>query len=166
MTAWEGKERRWFWGLVTLVVLLAVMAVVVALHRMGDVRYRTDDTPTAAVYNYLLAIKRGDFDRAYALLGNVPCKPGKAWFVTVMSGNGYSPEVDIVSETQTGDRAIVTLEIYDDGGLFGVLENGRWESRVALRREGGQWKIVRFPNPLWPFPPLDMPAAQCPRGGD
>ncbi len=165
--AFSGRtEHRVFWGLTVGVVLLAALAVAVAVSQSRRAHYRTDDTPTAVVYNYLLALRRGDFDRAYDLLGNVPCKPDRTWFAEAQSPSAFVPPVDIVGEQQTGNRAVVMLDLTYSDGPFGVVESGRFTERVVLERQGGRWKIVRLPGMLWPFPPMNLPAGQCPSGGD
>ena len=160
------ENDRGFWWLVGGATVLAFVALVVAIVQMKHAQYRSDNTPTAAVYNYFLALRQGDFERAYALLGETSCKPDKAWFIASQEDMTFQPQIDILSEQRSGDHAAVTIAIYYNDGIFGALEETQYVVRVKLTQTEGQWKITQMPDLLWPFPPLDLPAAQCPYGGD
>ena len=56
---------RFLLAIVAGIIVIAVAAVVVVVSRGGDVTYRPDDTPDGAAFNYLLALQRGDHERAY-----------------------------------------------------------------------------------------------------
>jgi len=161
MRASADRTERWFfWGLVGGVVLLAAAALAVALTRQRHAAYRTDDTPSAVVYNFLLALQRGEPEVAYALLGDMPCKPSLEDF-----SMGRAPlahmDVALGATHQQGDRAEVAVMFYEDDGPFS--EGIGMTEQVVLRREKGQWKIVRLPPTLWTFAP-SWPAGQCPAG--
>ena len=159
---------RFFRWMIGGIALLAVTAVGVALYRQRQAHYRQENTPEAVVYNYLLALRRGEWGKAYDLLGNVPCKPQRTVFEMTMGNWRFFPAVDIEDVRQQGEKAWVTLRFYYDTGPFGGLAEVRDSSSMVLRRENGRWKIIEVPPPIWPFPPLEMKSCpdRPPYGGD
>lgn len=159
---------RFFRWLMGGIVLLAVAALGVALYRQRRAHYRSDNTPQAVAYNYLLAIRREDWDKAYDLLGNAPCKPERHNFEMAFQHRQFFPDVELGQVRQQGEKAWVSLRFYYDEGLFGNLMDARDVMPMVLRREAGRWKIVEIPPPLWPFPPLEMKSCpeHSPYGGD
>ncbi len=156
----DHVERKFFWGLVGGVALLAAAALAVAWTRQSRVAYRTDDTPAAVVYNFLLALRRGEPDVAYGFLGDIPCKPSLDDFSTRVE---TPPHLGVAwsNVRQQGDRAWVAITLRYDEGLFS--ESAGITEQVMLRRENGRWKIVRLPPEFWPFSP-PWPEGRCPRG--
>jgi hypothetical protein len=164
MDALVQAERRFFWGLLAGVVLLAAVALAVALARQGQAVYRTDDTPTSAVYNFLLALQRDEPQKAYALLGAIPCKPPLEEFVARAAWPAPLTVSLGAAQSENG-HAWVTLHFQASAGPFS--ESTGPNERVVLRREQGHWKITRLPPELWPFSP-PWPDGHCPPspGGD
>ncbi len=159
----DQTHDRFFKILMVGVVVLAVLAVAVGVIRQRRLAYRTDDTPSAAVYNFLLALHRADWARAYDLLADTSCRPDEAAFEEAFSGLTL-PQVVLRDEGQSGDRAWVKVEIGSRGAYLGS-EGVRWRENVALRRGDGRWKIVQLPYPLWPLPPMDSPYTEGCDGG-
>ena len=58
---------RFLLGMVAGILALVVVAFVLVL-RQPEPTYRDDDSPAAAVHNYLLATHRKEFERAYEYL--------------------------------------------------------------------------------------------------
>jgi len=155
MSATEtNQEDRFFKGLLVGVVVLALLALGVALWRQRQTTYRTDDTPEAAVYNYLLAIRRGDWDKAYDLLGDAPCKPRRGLFEIVLTSDRNFPDVQIVHSRQEGDAAWVTLRFRFEGSEWLPESGYRYDDQVRLKHTAEGWKLVYLPGPIWPFPPM------------
>ncbi len=145
------KHDRFFVGLLVGVVALAAVAVGIALWRQKHATYRTDDTPSAAVYNYLMAVGRGDWDMAYDTLGDIRCKPDRGEFEAVLAAESSFPDVLIVQEKQSGERAWVTLRFrYSGGGWYpdDLYYDG---DQVRLRHTTAGWKIEALPPQIWPF---------------
>lgn len=141
---------RFFKILMAGVVALALFAVAVGVIRQRRLTYRTDDTPSATVYNFLLALHRHDWVRAYDLLADAPCRPDQATFEEAFVGYTL-PQVVLREEGQSDTRAWVKVEIGSPGAYAGS-EGARWQETISLRREAGRWKILRLPYALWPFP--------------
>lgn len=127
-----------------LVVLVGVgLAVMLLRPRPG---YQPDDTPAGVANNYLLAIERQEYERAYGYLSReLPGYPANASDFARIIRNSYyddNASVTITDVDQTGDEAAVTVEetTFYDGGLFG---SGSYSNLyvIYLIREGGQWRI-------------------------
>ncbi|WP_322496080.1 hypothetical protein [Chloroflexus sp.] len=67
------SSDRLLWGIVGGAVLLAIIAAVVVFTRTES-EYRTGNDPADVVFNYILALERGDYERAYSYLS--PTLPG------------------------------------------------------------------------------------------
>ena len=154
----DRTHDRFFIGLLIGVVLLALLAVGIAVWRQSQATYRTDDTPEAAVYNYLLAVHRGDWDKAYDLLGDAPCKPSRGLFEAALVGDRGFPDVQIVRSQQEGDAAWVTLRFRFEGGEWLPESAYRYDDQVRLQHTPQGWKLVYLPGPIWPFPPMETGA--------
>ncbi len=160
-------QDRGLWALLALAGVLAVAALLLAFHRAQTTHYRDDDSPQAVVYNYLLAIQRGDWEKAYALL-DTPYKPTFADFKEGFVGRSYWPDVIHIGQAVVkGDRAEVPLEIRYDSGPWAFSEiSPGGEDKVVLKRVHGQWKIRLLPPVVWPFPQNPPPTSPCePSGG-
>ncbi len=144
-----NSQDRFFWGMLLGLVLLALLAVVIAWARRKDTAYRTDNSPSATVYNYILALQRNDWERAYQLLSDeMPCKPSLMDFGTEMQDFQLFSTVDIVGETFVDDNhAWVTIFFRQEEApfRFSMME---YPARVTLVRENGQWKILELPSEL------------------
>ncbi len=156
----ENKSHdRFFWGMLLVLFLLALVALGVAWKRSQNVHYRAENSPKDVVYNYLLAVQRRDWEQAYQRLGAMPCKPSLDEFISDMSGFRLYTAVDIEDEMIEGDRAWVTISFHNESGPFDPYTY-RETDNVTLERENGQWKIVGLPPQLglwgrWEAPCMD-----------
>jgi hypothetical protein len=149
----EKKGRdRFLIAIVVGIVLLVAAAVVVALLRGGTPDYRPDGTAEAAAYNYLLALRLGDYERAYSYLSpSLVHYPASAdQFVQDVRSAGWSftpPEEDVsltIEKVIPGDtQTIVQVREtrYHQGGPF---DSGEYNDTfdVILKDEASGWKIV------------------------
>jgi tetrahydromethanopterin S-methyltransferase subunit F len=147
-------------GLVIGIVLLVVVAFSVVLLRSKP-EYRSDDSPEAVVHNYLLALRQGDYERAYECLSsNLESYPEDIEaFVEDINDRKrvFSQNRDVALNVQpakiVGNTAIVeVLETTFYSG--GPLESGQDERRfdMKLRQEDGKWKLFdgdRYWNFSW-----------------
>lgn len=157
------KQDRFLIAIVSVVVLLVIAAVTVFFLRSGKQTYRPDDTPQGIVYNYLLALERGDYQRAFGYLAD---DQNKGTFDDFQ--NAYLTQqrsianiaVNIGSADRTGDKATVILTLVHSGnGPFG----GGWRetgTAVLTQDLSGEWKISNMPYPFWPpnLYPVKVPA--------
>ncbi len=140
--------------LIILIVItgLAVLAVGLFFLRQGQQDYGPDDTPQGVVRNYVVALGKKDFQRAYAYLREGQGKPDFDRF----RQDFLARQLDIsgtavqIGETQpSGADVIVSLQvIHSGGGPFGDVYRES-SSGVVTKDAAGAWKIVSMPYPYW-----------------
>ena len=146
-------------GIVVGAVLLAGGAFAVILLR-PEPTYLSEATPEGVAHNYLLALQRGDYPRAYAYLSpQLSRYPRSAVQFQQQFEDSYLPQVIKVS-SQTIATAVIedaraTVEIRETsfygGGLF---DSGQVVTtfEMELVRVGAEWKIKdseRYFLPCW-----------------
>lgn len=145
-------------GIVIGVILLVAAAFVVALNRPKPV-YLADNTPRGVVNNYLLALKKHDYKRAYSYLSpEIPGYPATVEkFIADVNENDWqfnfsTQTISIVSASKRGEltEVVVRKTSNNDYSPF----SSRYEDTFSLqlKRVAGAWKIVTgsyFWNSLW-----------------
>ena len=136
-------------GIVIGIVALVAVAFAVTLLK-PDPTYREEDTPEGVAYNYLLALQKEDYVRAYGYLS--PTLKGYPQSADSLAITVYKNEyafpfdqngtLEIDSANILGDLAFVkVLETrYYGGGLF---DSGQRETYfdMELERVDGEWKV-------------------------
>jgi hypothetical protein len=144
------KGDRFLIAIVAGVVLLVVVVVAVVLLGTEEPTYREGAAPDDVAYNYLLALHKEEYARAYGYLS--PDLPGYPEtvddFRRDVMGNRWSfdlgEEVSLAVEGMdvTGDSAMVMVRRthFSGGGLF---DSGQYSFTfdVTLGRHDGAWKI-------------------------
>ena len=133
--------------IVGAVVLLIVAAFAFVLLR-PEPEYMAEDTPDGVVHNYLLALRRGEYERAYGYISNqVDIKDLDDFTDSVENhwsfdlGNNVALSVE---ETTVSGEASARVEVrksrtYND--LFGGSQYSDTFT-VRLKKDGGDWKIT------------------------
>ena len=135
-------------GIVVGVVLLVVAAFVVTL-RQPPPSYQDETTPDGVTHNYLLALQRGDYERAYIYLS--PTLPGYPHdldeFIRDVEQNAWrfrlNDDVSLsISATKVaGHTAMVTVrETRHYSGFLGGSESVD-SFDMILYQNNGFWKI-------------------------
>ena len=135
----------------TSIVALIVVALVVA-SRQPDEIYLEGEGPEIVAHNYLLALKQGDYARAYAYLSpNLKgYPPDERAFVQDIRENpwvfpsedGYSALTLLsVKENDGWADARVRMTVNDGGGLFGFNRNSD-EVTLQLEQTDQGWRIA------------------------
>jgi len=152
-------------GIVVGVVVLVVVVFAIALLRPDVPSYDPDDTAEAVAHNYLLALRLGDYERAYGYLS--PSLKGYPAPVeqfaddvedtgTFRSNRDSDISLIVDSVRITGDRAVVSIQrtVFHRGGLFDSGESTAiFDMDLRLTRDG--WRIVeadRYWDRCWSDP--------------
>ena len=143
-------------GIVAGVVVLVVAALAVVRLR-PEPTYREDGSPEAAAHNYLLAMERGEWARAYGYLSpSLPCYPASAEvFADDITQDAWlrnfdNVELRVEDATTEGDVAVVTVREsrFWTGGLFQSSQTtGTFEMKLQRAPDG--WRIVRSDSYWW-----------------
>jgi len=138
-------------GIVAGIGLLVVVAFVLVLTR-PEPEYRDDNAPEAIVHNYLLALRQGDYERAYQYLspGLKGYPENAAAFTDDISSSSrfrlddQAVTLDTQSSTIRGNIATVSvLETSFSGG--DLFSSGNIDRRfdMKLQLENGAWKLIK-----------------------
>ena len=161
-------DDRIFWALVGFAFALMAAALVFGALNVRRLHYETADTPEAALHNFVLAVNRGDYKRAYSLLADVPCKPPYDAFRNALGAPFTITDVEIRRKTVQDGRATLAVDVdieWQQSSLFmesAVPETQQGTVELVHTRQG--WRLKSW-LPGFPLPPLDMPQPQCPRAG-
>lgn len=137
-------------GIVAGIIVLIVVALVVTL-TTPEPTYLAEDNPEGVAHNYILALQRKEYGRAYGYLSQLlPGYPDSVEiFTQTVLANSYtfrigsSEIVEVDSTTITGDYAEVWVSVtrFRSGDLFdsGVYSRSY---KLELRLINGDWKIA------------------------
>lgn len=152
MSQWNAlKQDRFLIAILAAVGVLVISALVVFFFRQDSHEYGSEDTPEGVVRNYVIAIHKEDFERAYNALQDAPDKPTYQEFQQpFLAGRLDTSNVSVrMTETKiTGEDAIVKLTLTHGGT---TPFDGTWrEKRSAiLVLQNGDWKLTEMPYPYW-----------------
>ena len=65
------KQDRFLIAILAGIGLLVVAAFVLFFVRQSNLNYVSDDTPEGVVQNFVLALHKGDYEKAYAYLAKI-----------------------------------------------------------------------------------------------
>jgi hypothetical protein len=137
-------------GIVVAILLLIVAALAITLTR-PEPTYGAEDTPEGVTHNYLLALQREEFERAFGYLSptlkGYPATVER--FVDDIHDNPWSFRLDtdttlmVGAASITGNNATVRVREsrFEGGDLFGSGQS-TLDIEMQLHREDGVWKIV------------------------
>ncbi len=136
------------------IVLLVIAALVITLNR-PEPTYMPEDTPQGIAHNYLLALEKEEYERAYGYLSpdleNYPSTMNA--FTREITDNPWQFRTNTDATLAVGETIIIgdfaTATIYEnrfrDGDLFdGVFDSGpnSYAFDMDLEMIAGEWKIV------------------------
>lgn len=154
----KGIDR--FLATILAVILLIVVVAVVLVWRSPagtELEYSVGSEPGNVVHNYIVAITKGDEERAKSYLS-----PEVLADIEEREEDGYRLISPRTRPNRTGIRVVVDLQGIEEGlatvsvdityfhsdpspiGLFAIFDDNRWTSSyvVRLRQMDGEWKIV------------------------
>jgi len=144
------QQDRFLVPFLIAVGLLVVGSVSLFFVRQGLQDYRADDSPEGVVHNYVLALQKRDYERAYSYLAEKEGKPDFTSFLERFVGKRAAlSEVGLQIEGTeiVEDQAYVDVVVIRGGEPFS--EPWRDSEVVFLERSGDTWKIVDMPYPYW-----------------
>ncbi len=162
-----------------VIAALVVLALGLFFIRQGKQIYLDQNTPSAVVHDYILALQKGDFQKAYSFLYEAKDKPDLFTFKQSFFSDqlGLSTSVAEVGEVQvTGGKAVVNIILtQNQSDPFG--QPYRNTQQANLIQQNGAWKIQMVPYPYWGYnwyhstvpagkvPPITVPVpASTPAG--
>lgn len=147
------KQDRFLIGILIGIVALVVISLALFFTRKNSEEYIADNTPEGVVHNYVVAIHKRDYEKAYSYLSEKENKPTYETFRQAFIVNMVSPNnvgLEIGNADIRGEDATVSLStIYNASDPF---SSGYRNSDVALLiKQNGQWKLEQLPYNFWAY---------------
>lgn len=147
------KQDRFLTGILLGIAVLILLALAVFFTRRDDLAYVDESTPQGVVQNYIVALHKQDYEKAYAYLADLENKPTYQQFRETFFNNSLSASgtgVEILQTETSGDLATVGLSIiYNQRDPFGG--SSRYVESARLVRQAGVWKIKQMPYQFWAY---------------
>ena len=147
------KQDKFLFGIIIGILALVVIALLVFFLRQDTALvYQAEDQPRGVVFNYLLALDKGEYEKAYGYLADIPGKPSLSQFrqTMVMNKPQHITAVDVSEQTIEGQTAYVNVAMGMSGG--GIFNEGYRSSEIAsLEKVQGQWRILSMPYAYWSY---------------
>jgi hypothetical protein len=163
------KQDRFLIGILIGIGVLVVVALVLFFTRRTTVQYVADDTVEGVLHNYVLAVQKQDYEKAYSYLADKQDKPSYETFRRAFIQDYVTPGqsgVEILSSNVGNQEAIVNLSIVyvsTDPFSGGGYSN---QGNALLVKQDGVWKIYQMPYNYWAYdwyqPTPDVPAPAKP----
>lgn len=148
------QRDRFLWGILAGIGVLVVAALILFFIRQGKVGYVEAGTPEGVLQNYMLAIQRQEYERAYEYLADYPEKPDQLAFQQAFLGyqhdqvSATSVEINDTVIDEPAQTALVQVAlVHGSGDIFG--DTYRDQQTATLVLQSGSWKIYQAPYPYW-----------------
>jgi hypothetical protein len=144
------KQDRFLLVILAATGLLIILAVALFFIRQNTQTYGPEDSPEGVLRNYLLAINRKDFSRAYEYLLDTETKPDFEQFQI-----NLKRKTDLINRTAL---KIVSIDLAENEAEIKVIVSREgadlFESRYTSQRtvvsvfQDGVWKLTSVPYPF------------------
>lgn len=142
------KNDRFLTVILLVIALLVLASLSVFFLKQDRAVYFSEDLPEHIVHNYILAIEKGEYARAYGYLAEKEKKPDyddfEAFFLLGDRRTGYK----IGKSTITADTAYVEVTIMRNSGGF-FFDRYDYIETARLLKENGEWKLIQMPYIYW-----------------
>ena len=146
------KQDRFLLAILLTIVLLVVLAVALFFVRQERQNYSSDNTPKAVIRNYVIALTKNDYPKAYSYLKEGENKPNFDIFQKAFMSRLIDPSnsaIQIGKTRQTGSEAWVELFVmHGSSGPFGDVYRETTNAQL-IRNQAGEWKLANMPSPYW-----------------
>ncbi len=148
------RQDRFLMGILVGIALLVLAALAVFFTRQDQGSYVSEGTPDGVVHNYVLALLRKDYQKAYSYLADLDNKPTFSQFRQAFAVGRLMPGqagIKIGAVSITGDDASVEVSmVYSPGGPFSSGDSNIGTAQLV--RQNGLWKISAMPAyNLWDY---------------
>src|SRR5512135_2470023 len=148
------RQDRFLTGILIGIAVLIVAALVVFFTRRDPGNYVAENAPEGVVHNYVLAVLKKDYQKAYGYLADLDHKPTYDEFRQAFAVGRLSPGsngVKIGNAEVAGDSASVEVNMVNTpGDPFAPGFNDVGSAQLV--QQNGAWKISSMPAyNLWDF---------------
>jgi hypothetical protein len=148
------KQDRFLTGILIGIAVLVIVALLVFFIRKDNLVYVAEDTPAGVVQNYVVALHKHDYQRAYNYLADLDGKPTLDQFQQSFLNHSVDPTnaaIEIGKTETTGKSATVALIINNTprDPFSGEYRNTDYAELIS---QSGNWKIKQMPyGNFWAF---------------
>jgi hypothetical protein len=145
------KQDRFLMIILGVIGFLVVVAVGLFFLRREPQDYGAEDSPDGVVRNYVLALQKGDYQRAYGYLQDAKDKPELTTFQQSLLKNEMEisrAAVQLGKVNIAGDNARVDITIiHSSNDPF----DRTWDENTTalLTLQDGEWRIISMAYPYW-----------------
>src|SRR4051812_11295777 len=137
------KQDRFFTGILIGIAALVIVALVVFFMRKDNLVYVADDNPVGVVQNYVVALHKHDYEKAYAYLADLEYKPPLEQFQQSFINHNIDPTnsaLELGKAEITGKSATVQLNVNNSprDPFSSEYVNADY---AQLVNQNGAWKI-------------------------
>ncbi len=147
------KNDRFLVAILIAIALLIVVAIIrVLTYSPPEMTYKEENTPEGVVHNYLVAIYRGDYEKAYSYLVDKEKKPSletfrRSFLLGIVNPQDAMAQVGKVTFLSDNEARVEVNLIYNTSDPFSSSYTNL--QYAFLRRQGDAWKIETMPYPFW-----------------
>ncbi len=148
------RQDRFLTGILVGIALLIAVALAVFFTRQNQGVYVPETTPDGVVHNYVLAVLRKDYQKAYSYLADLNNKPSFPQFRQAFAVGRLNPAengIKIGAASVTGEDASVEVSmVYSPNDPFSSGYSNLGTAQLV--RQNGVWKISAMPTyNLWDY---------------
>lgn len=163
------KSDRFLNWIVVGILLLVILSLVIYFTRQQALEYGEESSPEGVVKNYVIALLKADYARAYGYLKEGEYKPDETQFRRAFQDRQLDPRgvsLELGKATIQGEVATVELSLIRNANdPFGNSFTESWQATLQKDRDG-RWKLQSMPYPYWNWdwysPPVPTPEAVIP----
>jgi hypothetical protein len=145
------KPDRFLTAIIAGLALLAVAAVIFFTVQNKQVNYGAEDTAVRVLRNYIIAVQKKDYERAYSYLANLADKPTFEQFRRRLVENQPQLEgitLQIGEQNNTNGTTMIQVRFDRSGGnIFQMMSHE--VNNAELEQQAGVWKLKNFMVPYW-----------------
>lgn len=141
------KNDRPLLFILVFIALITLAALILYFLRRQSLMYGPEDTPEGVAHNYVIALQRSEYARAYAYLADQPSKPSFIQFESAFTNHTLdlsTSGIQFGASHVDGNQATLDITLIQSGG-GPFNEPFRNPGTASLILVSGQWKIVSMP---------------------
>jgi hypothetical protein len=157
------KQDRFLTGILIGIAALVVIALAVFFMRKDNMVYVAEDNPAGVVQDYVVALYKHDYEKAYTYLADVENKPTLEQFQQSILNHNVDPSnaaLELGKVEISGKNATVQLNVNNSprDPFSSEYINSEYAQLVS---QNGAWKLKQMPYSFWAYDwykPTPIPA--------
>lgn len=158
------RQDRFLLAILAGIVVLVLLSLVLFFVRQGEPAYGAEDSPQGVLQNYIVALAKGDYQRAFRYVAGPPGttdpnqSPGlpnfeqfQQFFLVEARGQIANTGLQLgeVHFLADDSAAVSVTVLRTDGSPFNSVS--RESQQAQLVRDSGEWKLIQGPYPFWSY---------------